>query len=193
MRLIRAYLPNATSWYYAHVDVAAFIGAVFDAVPLLRWAWRSLLERQMEVQIQLTSEEYDVQYGENAIIFATIRLRLVNHRTDRKERITGACAALKTRFLWFWRRTIVTVPVTARVGPSLEDLLLEPQCSPVQLEAWIDGPTGNAKLERTMELWLVLDMVGPIRKLERKLTTVKHQPSSSSPTGSPADGDTEQG
>ncbi|MEX0800725.1 MAG: hypothetical protein WD379_05875 [Dehalococcoidia bacterium] len=175
------------------MSVAAIIGLLFDGVPLLRRAWRWLLERQMEVALlapmwrsgrdpdmtlQVAIEApADDQIEMRASIFAHFAMRLVNHRPDRKERIVGAKLALKKHWIILWRRTLVEIPVHQRgqgqlLGPIISDIELEPISSPVEIQCVAQETLDQSlreRLPKRFEMWLVLDMVGPIRKLQRKI------------------------
>lgn len=175
------------------MDFAAFIGIFFDSVPFVRNAWRWLWERRMDVEVRefvwrdggREELEYrvDIEESEPGDIpwkphfFALFTLYLLNNRTDWKERVIGAWIEIKKRRLYFWRKTLARLPILEvgqgqLHGPPIKDIELEPLSAPIETrcvaEQSLDESLRTA-LPRLSELWLVLDMVGPVRKLERKL------------------------
>jgi hypothetical protein len=111
-------------------------------------------------------------------IYLDFDLVLTNHRTDRKERIIKARLALKEKRFKFWRRTVIEFPVRQQVyitGPteaSLENIELEPLSAPrevyVHMSANIEKDACKA-MPRFIEAWLVLDLVGPVRHLKKRI------------------------
>lgn len=170
------------SWAWIGAIIAGF-GYVADATPVLRTVWRWALERDMDVTITKTSEKYYVMFKnpDPAIpmagsIWGTLTARFVNHSRTHRERIIGAHVALKRPFLFFWRRTLATVPVHwhhySNRNPFTLDL--EPQAGPIEAPLEITGETGDPKLYSNMELVLEFEMVGPIRRIRIPLEPVTH-------------------
>lgn len=118
------------------------------------------------------------------MIWGIVQVRLINHRTDRKERIIGAQVALKRRHWWLWRKTIAVAPGRYRGGAKhrqpVSDIELEPQSAPVEFElefeqSFEDDPPYTKK----MDLVLELDTVGPLRIVRRKIGQITHSPAGS--------------
>ncbi len=122
---------------------AYLLPSVIDTIPAVRWAWRKSLERRMEVVIgdpkgvDGKPEEatfafaIDAPYLRDFTPFVSARfvLKLINHRTDRKERVMGVRLALKRRHFVLWRRMLLHVPVQRTEpntlnGTPLEDIPL---------------------------------------------------------------------
>jgi len=166
------------------------VGLALDAVPLIRTLWRWVQERQMEVRIE-PIRDYVIQYAvpnernkipDIPVIDAKLRLTFINHRTDRRERIIGCSLLLKQRHLIFWKRTIVDIPMRAYEGninlPRPWDFELAPTSSPFTIEAEAVGQgfvEGQQQIPKRMEMFISFEMVGPIRRLERKLSNVRHE------------------
>ncbi len=169
-------------------------GAFCDGVPFLRGVWRYLLERKMQVEIAGWFPDMEPIYSvwvfydngqgkvwlvEHPSISAMFKLTLINHRTDRKERLIGARVILEKRVL-FRRLIMATAPLELRLGgdssPFPKDILFEPQSAPhvytVQADGSIIHPV--ATFPRRSKLVLEMDFVGPMRKVRRTLTTIKH-------------------
>ncbi|MCH8008133.1 MAG: hypothetical protein IIC91_04655 [Chloroflexi bacterium] len=142
----------------------------------------------MEIRIEPLTEyiiQYEVPDERNKIadipvIHVKLRLTFINHRTDRRERIIGANLLLKRRHLLLWKRTVATVPMRAYEGNVYAqrdwNIDLEPTSSPITIEAEAIGQgliEGKQKIPKRMKLFISFDMVGPIRRLERKLIDVK--------------------
>jgi len=174
------------------MGIAEFVGAFFNATPVVRRIWRWLLERQMEVSvigpmflgqrenITLSVAIEEPPEGEIKMppsIVARFALRLVNHRAERKERIIGASLALKKRRLFFWRDSLITIPVHQQgqrtlIGPPISNIELAPLCAPVEVQCVAFHTMDESirqQAPRRFEMCLVLEMVGPIRRLERKV------------------------
>ena len=145
----------------------------------------------MEVTVKAYVEEDDKPYtvgapdtvtGTPGLVSAILNLRLINHRSDRPERIIGCQAELKKRHLFFWRRTLAVIqvdtPSSTLLGVSvpINNIFLEPMGEPQTLVIHIHGPLENIKMPRRSELVLVFQMVGPMRKYTYKLTDVLHNP-----------------
>ena len=171
------------------------IGGFLDMVPFVRRFWRWLWERQMEVTIEPRypdlggpihtvvtvpdgSTDFDGGWYEGLI-----SLTLINNRTDRQERIIGIWPELRTRRLLFWKRTIaigeahVPDPIAGWPhGRPVTDLLLQPMSAPAMIVLNVGGSFKGIKLPKKSEIVLVFKMVGPMRRMTRKLTEVRHRP-----------------
>jgi hypothetical protein len=103
-------------------------------------------------------------------------LRLLNHRTDRAERILGCYLEVKRSFLFFWRRTLLRVPVRGILseGSQPVSLRLEPLSEPTIRHVMVAETVFGPPLPKRRETYLVLEMVGPIRRLELKMPHVKY-------------------
>ena len=168
------------------------IWAFSDAIPLIRRGWRWLLERNMEVRVKAHFEDMGDPYGVIAPnletgrlggVYALLDLRLVNHRTDRPERIIECWAELRKRRLFLWRRTLAKIPVLTYSPNSrnpldspIKDIYLEPMGKPKTHVISIAGNFQDIEMPRRSELVLVFRMVGPMRKYIYKLTDVRHNP-----------------
>jgi hypothetical protein len=170
--------------------VTSLLSTIFEGIPPLRALWRNVVERKLEVEIKGTEflgkqrpPEFSVALEDSpglipslpALIAADFALLLLNHRPDRPERLRRAWLEVKRRRWWFWRSTMIRVPVLQRTTQQdlpVGDVLLEPMGSPVEVSCRVMGFL-DSSLKRTVprrsELWLVLDMVGPIRKIQRKI------------------------
>lgn len=168
------------------MGIAEIIGTFFDGVPVLRTIWRKMWERGMEVSIEPLSP-YVIQWGTLVpAIYARMRLTFTNHRSDRPERIINCRVELKKRHLLLWKRTLLSIPVhllassPADVGPEREltkdsilDLKIEPVSPPVSIDIFANGPSLTNGLPKWSELVLILDIVGPIRRMERTIQRVR--------------------
>jgi hypothetical protein len=104
-------------------------------------------------------------------------LRLVNNSTRRKERIIGASLVIKARRRWLWHNDIITCPVYhmdewGRKGDEIKDVQIEAMGPVCLLPCIVNKVPDDLKLPIKSEIWLRLDMVGPIRRLERRLDTL---------------------
>jgi len=177
-----------------------WIGVALRALPLIGKAGSWLLERGMEVTIHPhTHPASGVPMKDaptfilaiepptdpatvrlNPYSYSVFRLRLVNHRTDRQERVIAARIALKCRRWMFWRRTLFTLPVNdaGRSGSKPVTALLSAMSAPVEIECKAFADITNLPEwgdVRRVEEWLVLDMVGPIRRIERRIHTFERR------------------
>ena len=178
------------------------IGAFLDGFPLIRGIWRRLRERQMEVEFHSPNSELPsfnprvenddpiVSVGvhpANPHIYAWLNLAIVNHRTDRPERVQSIELHLKKRRLWFWRSTIATADVLEHSYSAgardfqtvpLRDWLIDPlsarQTKGIMAEGKI--PIHPKSLPRRMWLVLHFRMVGPMRHMTRELKDISHDP-----------------
>jgi hypothetical protein len=158
-----------------------------DCFPLFRHIWRWLWERQMDMSfhsptanfgppddgpiISLFPKEFGVWMG----------VKMVNNRTDRRERIIGASVHLKQRFLWFWRKTLIEVPLRhsdpsnpAAPENSLK-LVSNIELEPISERVWV-VLEGSAPFNIPQQMWpnylevvIEFSMVGPMRKYGRVL------------------------
>ena len=103
---------------------------------------------------------------------ASFRLRLVNHRTDRKERIVGGAIVIKKTRLRFWKRDLLSIPAhLSTYGISLDNLELDPQSRPLELDVYtIVQQIEYSQAMLQGRLFLVLNLVGPIRRIVRPLS-----------------------
>ena len=138
-----------------------------------------MLERPMEVSVM--PHENGLQVQNHGAIFAWLHVRLVNHNTSTPQRISGCRVELKKRNWVLWRKALTTAAVIRRDGLNapITDILLPPMSSPLEIELWANGSTRDISLPHESWLVLIFDMVGPIRKIERELTRVLHEPAKS--------------
>jgi hypothetical protein len=177
--------------------VAQAIGYLFDGMPIVRNAWRWLLERQLEVEIlpqlwssgrdseivHLVAIERDDQRGAaNPFIVLHFALRFVNHRSDRKERVIGAHVVFKKKRLWLWKKEILRIPICRRPGPTqtmepISNIEIEPMSAPLEIQVYAEsGPLEPAVRDLfpgRFNAYVVLNMVGPMRRLERFMMDFK--------------------
>jgi hypothetical protein len=168
------------------------IGWLLEGIPLIRSVWRRMRERQMEISVvgpirsagvpeelefTLAIEETPEFADFKPSLFTVFTLRLINHRTDRMERISGAYVSIKKRRLLLWRKTLARAPVHLRgstdlLGPLVTDIPLEPLSAPKQVQCVVQEKFQESlrqQLPQRFELWLELDMVGPVRRVKRKI------------------------
>lgn len=167
-----------------------------EALPLVGAAFRRILERNMQVGLAGWFPDMEPIYSvwvfwddgrgqvsllEHPSISAMFQLTLINYRTDRKERLIGARVILEKRVL-FHRSIMAKAPLELRVGgdsrPFPKDILFEPQSAPHVYTVQADGPIVHpiATFPRRSKLVLEMDFVGPMRKVRRTLTAIKHDP-----------------
>jgi hypothetical protein len=184
------------------VNIPTAIGLFFDSMPLVRRFWRWILERNMEIEIkrphsevpedtllaQVSTQPFKrvIVDPDNPHIWMWADLILTNHRSDRREVITQATLHLKKRRFFFWHRTIAQAPVRiheqpillASKGPLLKNIVLEPMSLPRVITVNAQGPiqVPIEDLPKTMWLYLELKLVGPIRRMNRLIDTVHHNP-----------------
>lgn len=162
--------------------IAGFTGLLLDALPIVRTVWRWLLERNLEVRVlppkwQQGRDKNVVQQvaiEEPGPHFATFHFaaRFANHRSDRRERVVEARVEFKKWRLWLWRNTVASVPVYERTvrrsdGPPVDDLPIEPMAAPLEVQWIAEGDLEPSDFPPWFSAVLVLDMMGPIRRLER--------------------------
>lgn len=169
------------------------LGVALEVIPAVRDAWRWLLERELEVGLR----EFEWQDGEKDELkfrvnieepepggppwrphfYVLFTLRIVNHRTDRLERVIGARLVIKKRRLFFWRKDIAEVQVLhvgdgQLHGPPIADLPIEALSAPVEVRCIVDETLDEdirQRLPTLSEIWLVFDLVGPLRRWERNV------------------------
>ena len=109
--------------------------------------------------------ESSVKRGKPYItIGAVFNLKLINHRTDRSERIVGCSLDLKKRYWLLWNKTIISIPV-----PGFSNLELSPLSAPVYIEVKVYRTFHVQQIPHRAKLVLKFKMVGPMRKYERVL------------------------
>src|SRR5581483_5859787 len=164
----------------------AALGMVLEFIPLVRGAWKSILERGLEVSIQPSSffggrtpnPRFTIMLEKGFIgtlappyIDANFALRLVNHRTNQSVRIIGLVLSLKAKRFLLWRRTIWEFQVHTALdeihaGEPFTDILLEPLSSPLDVQCKVYREISEPeRLPNHSEIWLDLEMVGPKRRL----------------------------
>ncbi len=152
-----------------------------------------MLERNMEVKVQGISSQLDPNIKDKKPVIDVRNIRtqkpsilllgtiiLINHRTDRKERILGCNLVLKVCCWRFWNKTVLETPIyiyhgsVSRRDKLLENVELEPMSSPVKLDITAigssDKPIKNLG-KKKMKLFLKFRMVGPMRRKEILLGT----------------------
>ncbi len=129
----------------------------YDAAPML----------QLAIEPPLPDEGP----GMRPWVYMRFTLRLVNHRTDRKERVIGGSVALKRRRLLLWRKTLQEVPLLID-EVAITDIELPPMSSAIEVDCHASGNVNDSEAwPSRIEAWIVLDMVGPIRRFERRIET----------------------
>ena len=169
------------------IFVLEAIGLALSYLPVIGWLGRKILERDMDVQmvdhpVGSTKIDKFIQVGydegnRRLSVSTFFGLRLVNHRTDRIERVIGCSLELRYRRWLVRKRTLRTIPV--RVGHDDRDwqeVELPKQSSPTtiplkSIEWFEDAPPPP----RRYKLVLVLDMVGPVRRVERTMEKFKYK------------------
>jgi len=120
--------------------------------------------------------------GKSGGVFALLDLQLINHSTDRPERIIGCWAELRKRHLLLWRRTLAKIPIKTqsptdyKLEYPVKDIYLEPMGKPQIHVINIIGSFQDFEMPRRAELVMVLKMVGPMRRYVHKLTDIRHDP-----------------
>lgn len=167
-----------------------YITTCIEAVPIIRKGWRWLVERNMEVIITPHYEDLPAYSISPPLpskhivggVHALLNLQLINHRTDRPERIIGCWAELRKKRAKLWKQTLSVIPVevigSAILGNEvpIRDLLLPAMSSPQNYVIRILGNLKGFEMPRESELVLVFRMVGPMRRYVRILTKVQHDP-----------------
>jgi len=121
--------------------------------------------------------KYDIEGCVNSLY---LDMEITNHSTNMPQRIIGCHAELRKRRVLFWKRTLITIPVT-RQSPNkyddfvpINDIFLEPMGKPNRCLIQIDGEFPELRLPHKSELVLVFKMVGPMRSYVYKLEDVIH-------------------
>lgn len=115
-------------------------------------------------------------------VYALLDLRLINHRTDRPERIIGCWVELRRHHLLLWHRTLAKIPVLTNSPTDWElkypikDIHLEPMGKPQDYVINILGDLQGFAMPKRSELVLVFKMVGPVRKYICEVTDVLYNP-----------------
>ena len=113
------------------------------------------------------------------VISVWIGLRMVNHRTDRPEHIVGCSVELKRRYLLLWHKTIVNIPVRVNHDKTpWKEVFLEPMSRSHTVALNALSAFTNIELPKRSDLFIVLDLVGPIKKMERLLQHIERGPAS---------------
>lgn len=179
------------------LTLAQAIGYLSDGTPIVRSVWRWVLERQLDMEIlpqlwpggrdgeivHVVAIERDDQRGAlNPFIVLHFALRFVNHRSDRKERVIGAHVVFKKKRLWLWKKEILRIPICKRPEPRQEiepisNIEIEPMSAPLEIQMYAEsGPLEPAVRDLfpgRFNAYVVLDMVGPMRRLERFMMDFK--------------------
>lgn len=113
-------------------------------------------------------------------ITAIFGLVLLNHSTEQKANIASAHLILRTRKWVIGKTNLFSVPLEIQSHPNdypLKDIVLEPQSKTEELPISVHGliPVISS-FPRKSELVLVLEMVGPTRRVEHILEKIKHDP-----------------
>jgi len=158
---------------------------LLELIPPIRYFIRRFLERNMKATVEPMHVEHMhttldpaiqveplVRDGKQFITIGTVfDLRLINHRTDRMERIVGYSIELKRRYWLFWSKTIISIKRDA--DSPLENLELSPQSAPVVVPIKYYQSHLVAQKPSRVKLLLKLNMVGPMRKYMLTLKRVK--------------------
>lgn len=165
--------------------MVAVLSTVLELLPYVRDVWRRFVERGLEITIEPRSPYHLMSLATAGDLGApwwlrgTMLMSAVNHRSDRLERVIGAHVDWRARRLKLWRRTIARVRVYIDQAPGREevaDIELPPMSKRHEVKLIFDDNVNLAEhgLPAWSELVLALDLVGPIRKVERSLTGVSH-------------------
>lgn len=169
------------------MDPSSAIGSFIDATPVLRFFWRKIMERHMEIEIKKPYSKAPpntlpgmisnkpilyVKVGTNAHIYMWADLAFINHRPDRKELILNATLHLKKRYWLFWHKTLAEAPLRIHGvgiepnGPLLENLAIEPMSAPVVVTVDAKAPIQiPLQLSQKGVFCLEFRMAGPIRRI----------------------------
>lgn len=160
--------------------IDGFLGAVpafFRIVSRLRRAWRRALE---DVDVTILPPDMTVfppgrrpsptiQHLPDAstLIWARLRVRIINDRHTPRLRIIGATLAVKRRHWWLWKRTVLAVPVVDATTRQPPDYVLGPRGQPLVVDLIA---TGRAVVQDFSERWesmLIMETVGAPRRIAR--------------------------
>lgn len=173
-----------------------------DGVPVIRFIWRRLLERGLEVRFHEptyhlppsgTSLRFRGVKDEPLIvvmvnqskpyILAWLDCEFINHRTDRKELILSASLHLKRKRLLLWSKTLsqTDFAIHDNSGPRNDPRLnieLAPMSKPLIVNLRAEGPISHpiGRLPKRMTLEIEFRLVGPIRTMRRRMCKVNHDP-----------------
>ena len=174
------------------MDPWSFILTCIETIPYVGKAFRRCLERDMQVEIAgwfpdmepilTASILYKDSEGrlwiiDNPNIYGQFKLVVVNHRTDRPERILDAWLLLEKKRFLFWRRVMARAVVKVHgvhgEDQPFENILLEPQSGRQEYVLVADGPITHPidAFPRRSQLVLQLNLSGPLRRIRR--TVVK--------------------
>ena len=111
---------------------------------------------------------------------AIFKLEIVNHNTSYKLNIKSIQIALQTR-RWFGRKQVLfSVPLeelATQGNHEVRDIVIEPQAKPIELHILTTkGIPVIRHFPRKSRLMLVLELVGPVRRVEYKLHDLRHDP-----------------
>ena len=165
------------------------VGVILDSTPVARRLWRWILERNMEVELHSANHRltrtglHFPDDGPHFVIhddqkepdmYAWFDVVLINHRTDRHERIRDGAILLQRRWLGFWRRTIAIAPLVVGiggdsppgVGERIQDIELRPISSPITLtcQAFTHIALPKVFWPNRLEVVLEFRMIGPMRR-----------------------------
>ena len=181
------------------MEAGGVISSFLDAIPILRFFWRKIMERHMEIEVKkpyskaplntlpgMISNEpiFRVIVGADPHIYMWADLVLINHRPDRREFILKATLHLKKRHWLFWHKTLAEAPLRIHkagiepTGPLLENLVIEPMSAPLTVTVDAKGliTIPSSCLSRRMVLCLEFSMIGPIRRMRRNIESVYYDP-----------------
>lgn len=165
------------------MPITEYIGVFFDATPIIRRLWRWLIERNMEVEIKphfKDTKTYSIAapYPAKNLaggVHSYLDLTIINHNTQRPERIIECWGEIRKNRWLFWKRTLARVDVeSVPDNKKISNVLLESLGEPKHLTICLSATLSGFKLPRKSELVLIFRMVGPIRKYIIKLTGIKH-------------------
>lgn len=171
------------------MDYKSAIDITFNAIPLIRGIWRWLLERNMEVIAKPHYEDMgyfvyapNLVEGFHGSVSAILDLTIINHRTDRLERIIACWVELRKRRCFFWRTTLAKISVNTNSDSDyhldypITNITLESMGKPYKRTIRLSGELKDFRMPRWSELVLIFKMVGPMRKYECRLDTVDYNP-----------------
>lgn len=110
---------------------------------------------------------------------AIFGLVLVNHSTETKEHIASASLSLKQRRWLIGSKTLFSLPLEIQGYPNdhpFEDVEIEPQSKREFTFNFHKGIPAIKPFPRRSKLMLVLEMIGPNRKIEYELEEIRHNP-----------------
>ena len=112
-------------------------------------------------------------------ISAYLTLKLINHRTDRLERIIGSWIELRQRHMILWNRTLAKVPFAVEsqsdsTPKPITDINLPQMGAPQTYLVEAAEGFGDFKMPKKSELVIVFKMVGPMRKYIKRIAKVKY-------------------